>query len=119
MLTTGEQRELRQIEEGLRDTDRGFAWRLALLQGLMRRAAQGRQSCLFVLAVSVVAPLLWLVAAAGRLLMTFAEGAALTGPWALIALDDTGWAGWDPGRASRHSVSPARDGPRPDETGLR
>jgi hypothetical protein len=41
MLTTGEQRELRQIEEELRDTDRGFVWRLTLVQGVLRWAAPG------------------------------------------------------------------------------
>ena len=46
MLTTGEQQELRQIEQELRDTDRGFAWRLTLLQGMLRWAAlAGRLTC--------------------------------------------------------------------------
>jgi hypothetical protein len=45
MLTTGEQQELFQIERGLRDTDRGFAWRLTLLPGLLRWAGPGREGC--------------------------------------------------------------------------
>lgn len=64
MLTTGEQRELRLIEEELHDTDRGFGWRLTMLQGLLRWTGPGRQSYLLVLAV-LVAALLWLVVAAG------------------------------------------------------
>ena len=41
MLTIGEQQELCQIEQELRDADRGFAWRLTLLQGMLRWAAPG------------------------------------------------------------------------------
>jgi len=118
MLTIGEQQELCQIEQDLRHTDRGFAWRLTLLQGLLRRAGPGRQAYLLVLA-ALTSTLLRLVAAAGRLLMTFAEGAVLMEPAALTALGDAGWPGWEPGRASRHSASPAQDRPRPDETGPR
>ena len=55
MLTTGEQRELRQIEEELRDTDRGFVWRLTLVQGVLRWAAPGRQGCLLILAALAAA----------------------------------------------------------------
>ena len=75
MLTTSEQQELRQIEEDLRDTDRGFAWRLTLLQDVLRWAAPGRQAYLPVLAV-LAAALLRLAAAAGRLLMACVQRAA-------------------------------------------
>ena len=44
MLTTGEQRELRLIEEELQNTDRRFTRRLTLVQGLLRWAAPGRQA---------------------------------------------------------------------------
>lgn len=115
MLTTGEQQELRQIEENLRGTDRGFAWRLTLLQGVLRWASPGRRAYLPALAV-LAAALLRLAAAAGRLLLAFAEGGMLVGPAALMALSD---AGWESGQASRHSASPAQDRPRPDETGQR
>ena len=118
MLTAGEQQELCQIEKDLSDTDRGFAWRLALFQGLLRRAGPGGRAYLPALAV-LTSTLLLLVAAAGWLLMTFAEGAALMGPVALTALGDTGWPGWEPGQAPPHSASPVRDRPRPDETGPR
>ncbi len=118
VLTTGEQQELRKIEQELRDTDRGFAWRLTLLQGTLRWAGPGRRASLLVLAV-LAAALPRLVAAAGRLLMTFAEGAALMEPAALMALGDAGWPGRESGQASRHSASPAQDRPRPDETDLR
>ena len=33
-MLAGERQELHQIEQGLRDTDRWFAWQLTLLQGL-------------------------------------------------------------------------------------
>lgn len=118
MLTTGEQQELCQIEKDLRATDCGFAWRLALLQGLLRRAVPGRRAYLLVLGV-LAAALLRLVAAAGRLLMVFAEGAVLMEPAALAALGDAGWPGWEPGQSSRHSASPVQDRPRPDESGPR
>lgn len=118
MLTAGEQQELRQIEKDLRVTDWGSAWRLALFRGLLRRAGPGRRAYLPALAV-LTSALLLLVAAVGRLLMTFAEGAALMGPAALTALGDAGWPGWEPGQAPPHSASPAQDRPRPDETGPR
>jgi hypothetical protein len=49
------------------------------------------------------AALLCLVAAARRLLVAFAEGAAL------MALGDTAWPGWDPGAMSGHGASPPQD----------
>ena len=118
MLTTGEQQELCQIEQELRDADREFAWRLTLLQGMLRRAGPGRRAYLLVLA-ALTSTLLRLVAAAGRLLLTFAEGAVLMEPAALAALGDAGWPGWEPGQASRHSANPAQGRPRPGETGPR
>ncbi len=118
MHAIGEQQVLRQIEQDLRDADRGFAWRLTLLQGLLRRAGPGRRAYLLVLA-ALKSTLLRLVAAAGRLLMTFAAGAVLMDPAALAALADAGWPGWEPGQASRHSAVPARDRPRPGEPGPR
>lgn len=118
MLTTSEQQELSQIERDMRDTDRGLAWRLTMLQGMLRWPGPGRRACLPLLAV-LVAALLRLVAAAGRLLMTFAEAAVLAEPTALMALGDAGWAGWKPGQAPGHSASPAQGRPRADETGLR
>ena len=46
MLTIGEQQELCQIEKELRDADCRFAWRLTLLQGMLRWACQaGRFTC--------------------------------------------------------------------------
>ena len=107
MLTTSEQQELRQIEQELRNTDRGFAWQLTLLQGELRWAAPGRQAYLLVLA-ALTAALLRLVAATGRLLMACAE-----------ILGDTAWPGWESGQAPGHSASPARDRPQPDGTDLR
>ena len=76
MLSTAELQELRQIEQELRKADRGFAWRLRLLQDVLRCAAPGRQAYLLVLAV-LAAALLRLVTATGRLLLTFAEGGML------------------------------------------
>jgi hypothetical protein len=63
MLTIGEQQELRQIEEELRDADHGFARRLAALQGVLRWAAPGLRVYLLVLAV--LAALVRLAVAAG------------------------------------------------------
>ena len=48
-MLAGEQQELHQIEQGLRDTDRWFAWQLTLLQGLPRRAGSGRRAYLLAL----------------------------------------------------------------------
>ena len=118
MLTTSEQQELRQIQQELRKADRGFAWRLTVLQGVLRWAAPGRQVYLLVLS-ALAAGLLRLVAAAGRLLMACAEGAILTDPMALMALGDTAWPGWESGQAPGHSDSPARDRPQSDGTDLR
>lgn len=118
MLTTGEQQELHQIEEDLRDTDRGFAWRLTLLQGVLRWAAPGRHAYLLVLA-TLAAALLRLVAATGRLLMTCAEGAMLMESATLMLLGGTAWPGWESGQAPGQSASPARDRPQPDDTDLR
>jgi Protein of unknown function (DUF3040) len=110
MLTTREQQKLHQIEEDLRDTDHGFAWRLTLLQGVLRWAAPGRQAYLLALA-ALAAALLRLVAATGRLLMACAE-----------ILGDTawpGWPGWESGQAPGPSTRPARDRPQSDGTDLR
>jgi hypothetical protein len=117
MLTTGEQQELCQIEEELRDADRGFAWRLTLLQGMLRWAGPGRRAYLLVLAV-LVAAMLRLVAAAGRLLMAFAEGAVLMEPTALMALGDTAWLGWESGQAPGTNAGPAQDRPPASGTDL-
>jgi Protein of unknown function (DUF3040) len=115
MLSTAEQQELHQIQQELRNTDRGFAWRLTLLQGVLRWAAPGRQVYLLVLA-ALAAALLRLVAAVGRLLKACAEGAVLMDPMALMALGDTAWPGWESGQAPGHSASPARDRPQSDGT---
>ena len=104
MLTVSEQRELRQIEEGLRDTDRGFARRLALVQGVLRLAAPGRRAYPLVLAL-----LARLVAVAGWLLMACATGAMLMEPTTLMAIGDTAWPGWEPGQEPGHGASQVRD----------
>ena len=113
MLTTGEQRELHQIEQELRDADRGFAWRLALLQGILRWARPGRQAYLLALTV-LVAALLCLVASARRLLMVCAEGVMRIGSATLMVLGDTVWPGWDSGLAAGHRASPPQDRPQSD-----
>ncbi|HET9967729.1 MAG TPA: DUF3040 domain-containing protein [Streptosporangiaceae bacterium] len=117
MLTTGEQQELRQIERELRDADRGFSWRLAVLQRMLRWAGPGRRAHLLVLAV-LAAALLRLAAAAGRLLMAFAEGAMYMEPAAVIALGDAAWPGREPGQARSHSAGPAPDRPKSDGADL-
>jgi len=116
-MLAGEQQELHQIEQGLRDTSRWFAWRLTLLQGLLRWAGPGRQAYLLALTV-LAAALLPLAAGTGRLLRVFAEGAILMEPTALMVLGDTAWAGSESGQEPRHSASPARDRPQSDGTDL-
>ncbi len=116
MLTTGEQQELCQIEQDLRDADCGFARRLALLQGMLRWAGPGRRVYLLVLAV-LAAALVRLAAAVGRLLMVFAEGATFMEPAALMAFGDTTWPGREPGQT--HSASPAQDRLQSDGVDLR
>ena len=118
MLTTGEQQELCQVEQDLRDADRGFARRLALLQGILRWAGPGRRVYLLALAV-LAAALVRLAAAAGRLLMTFAEGAMFMEPAALMAFGDTAWPGREPGQAPGHSASPEQDRLQSDGADLR
>jgi hypothetical protein len=72
-MLAGEQQELHQIEQGLRDADCWFAWRLTLLQGLLRWAGPGRQANLLALTV-LAAALLPLAAGTGRLLRVLPRG---------------------------------------------
>jgi Protein of unknown function (DUF3040) len=117
MLTTGEQQELCQIEEDLRHADRGFAWRLTLLQGVLRCATAGRRAYLPALAV-LTAVLLRLAAAAGRLLMALAEGAVLMEPAVLVALGGPAWTGWESGPKPGHGARPVPGRPQPGGTDL-
>ena len=55
VFSTGEQQELRKIEDGLRAQDRGFTRRLARQQSVLRWAAPGRPGFLLALASAVVA----------------------------------------------------------------
>jgi hypothetical protein len=73
MLTAAEQQELHEIEQELQATDRGFAWRLAAFEGALRWSAPERRVYPLIMAV-LAAALAWLAAAAGRLLLSFAEG---------------------------------------------
>ena len=115
MLTTGEQRELRYIEEELRDTDRGFVWRLTLVQSVLRRAAPGRQGCLLILA-ALAAVLVRLAVTARRLLKELAQAAVLMEPTTLMILGGTGGPDWEPEKPRGHSVSQAQDRPQSDGT---
>ena len=112
MLTTGEQRELRLIEEELQNTDRGFARRLTLVQGVLRWAAPGRQGCLLILA-ALAAALVRLAAAAERLLNGLARGAVLMEPTILVFLGGTAWPDWESEQPPGHSVSQAQAGRSP------
>jgi hypothetical protein len=82
MLTTGERQELLRVEQELRESGRGFAWRLTMLQGM---------------------------------LPTFAGGAVLTEPAALMALGDAAWPDWESGQEPDHA-SPAPGWPQPGST---
>ena len=94
MLTTDE--ELRQIEDGLRDQDGDFTGRLALLQGVLRWAAPGRQG--YLLAVAAVATaLLRVVAATRRLLIEAGYYSMLALEPLALAFCDMACAGWDSG----------------------
>lgn len=116
MLTVGEQQELCQIERDLSDADRGFAWRLTLLPGVLRWAGPGREVYLLALA-ALAAALLRLAAAARRLMMAFAQGAMLLDPTGLIVvLGDTAWLGWETGQAPGRGASTR---PRPGGPGTR
>jgi Protein of unknown function (DUF3040) len=96
MLTTGEQRELRQIENALREQDRGFGRRLTLLQGVLRWAAPGRRRYLLAVAAVAAAALLRVLTATGRLLIEASYWSALAlDSSALMASGDVGWQGWD------------------------
>jgi hypothetical protein len=102
MLTTAEQQELRQIEEGLRAHERGYARRLTLVQGLLRWAAPGRQRYLLALATVagglqgfLIAVLLWFVAAGRWLLDEIARGGVALEPSAFMALGEMPWTLWD------------------------
>jgi hypothetical protein len=112
MLTTGEQRELRLIEEELQNTDRGFAWRLTMVQGVLRWAAPGRQGCLLILA-ALAAALARLAAAAERLLKELARGAVLMEPTILVFVGGTAWPGWESEQPPGHGVSQAQAGRSP------
>ena len=118
MLTTSEQQELLQIKQVLRKVDRGFAWRLTVLQGVLRLAAPVRQVYLLVVAATA-AGLRRLVTVAGRLLRAYAKGAVLMDPIALMALADAAWPGWGFGQAPGPSAGKAPDRPQSDGTDLR
>lgn len=105
MLTTGEQRELRLIEEELQDTDRRFVWRLTLVQGILRWAAPGRQGYLLILA-ALAAALARFAAASERLLKELARGAVLMEPTIMMIPGGTAWPDWEskqpPARSDGH-----------------
>lgn len=121
MVTTSEQQELRQIQQVLRKADRGFAWRLTLLQGALRLAAPVRQ--VYLLVVAAAAGLRRLVTVAGRLLRAYAKGVVIMDPVALMALADAAWPAWGfgqaPGQEPGPSAGPAPDRPQSDGTDLR
>jgi len=103
MLTAAEQQELHEIEQELRDTDCGFAWRLAAFECALRWSAPGRRVCPLAMAV-LAAALAWLAAAAGRLLLSFAEGGMFAGPAALVIPCEPARPGREPGQApGRHN----------------
>jgi hypothetical protein len=95
MLTTGEQRELRLIEEELQNSDRRFVWQLTLVQGMLRWAAPGRQGCLLILA-ALAAALVRFAAVAERLLKELARGAVLMEPTIMVIPGGTAWPDWKP-----------------------
>ena len=123
MLTTAEQQELRQIEQGLGAHERGYARRLTLVQGLLRWAAPGRQRYLLALATVagglqgfLMAVLLWFVAAGRWLLDEIARGGVALEPSAFMALGEMPWTLWDSTHRTmtpvpaRHSDSSAAAG---------
>lgn len=118
MLTTGEQQELRQIEQELKDTDRKFARELTLRQGMLRWAAPGRHVYLPALA-ALAAVLLRLVAAAGRLLAELARAAAVTEQATVMTLGDSAWLGWESRQVPGHGASPAPGRPQRGGRGRR
>jgi hypothetical protein len=111
MLTTSEQQELRRIQQVLRKADRGFAWRLTVLQGAQCLAAPVRQVYLLVVAVAAAGPRR-LVTLAGRLLRAYVKGAVLMDPIALMALADAAWPGWGSGQVPGPSAGPVPDRPQ-------
>jgi hypothetical protein len=112
MLTTGEQRELRLIEEELQNTDRRFTRRLTMVQGLLRWAAPGRQARLLILA-ALAAALVRFAAAAERLLRELARGAVLMEPAILVIPGGTAWPDWEPEQPPCHGVRQAKVGRGP------
>jgi len=112
MLTTGEQRELRLIEEELQNTDRRFTRRLTMVQGLLRWAAPGRQARLLILA-ALAAALVRFAAAAERLLRELARGAVLMEPAILVIPGGTAWPDWEPEQPPCHGVRQAQVGRGP------
>jgi hypothetical protein len=113
MLTTGEQRELRLIEEELQNSDRRFVWQLTLVQGMLRWAAPGRQGCLLILA-ALAAALVRFAAVAERLLKELARGAVLMEPTIMVIPGGTAWPDWKPEQPPGHSVSQAQAGRSPN-----
>ena len=112
MLTTGEQRELRLIEEELQNTDRRFTRRLTMVQGLLRWAAPGRQARLLILA-ALAAALVRFAAAAERLLRELARGAVLMEPTIMVIPGGTAWPDWEPEQPPCHGVRQAKVGRGP------
>lgn len=116
MLTDSEQRELFQLGQYLRDADHGFARRLAILQGVLRWAAPGRQRYLLA-AVALASALLRPAAAAARLLTACVEAVVVTESVTVMVLGDMAWLDWEPGKAPGHGSFPARGRPWPRGTG--
>ncbi|MGH3406346.1 MAG: hypothetical protein ACRDRJ_28180 [Streptosporangiaceae bacterium] len=112
MLTDSEQRELFQLGQYLRDADHGFARRLAILQGVLRWAAPGRQRYLLA-AVALASALLRPAAAAARLLTACVEAVVVTESVTVMVLGDMAWLDWEPGKAPSHGSFPARGRPWP------
>ncbi|MGI8451471.1 MAG: DUF3040 domain-containing protein [Streptosporangiaceae bacterium] len=99
MFPVGEQRELHQIEKGLRADGRQFARRLAARQAVVRWAAPGRQDFLLAAAAVLAAALAACVAMVVRSLASAVRASLSPGPSALMVIGAKGRPGWDPWQA--------------------
>lgn len=108
VFSTGEQQELRKIEDGLRAQDRGFTRRLARQESVLRWAAPGRPGFLLALASAVVAAVAFVAfgTVVTRRLLAAGRAALMRGLPALMVIGAKARPGWNAAQPPRRGAGP-------------